>query len=51
VTAIIEARGVVKAFGQTPALRGVTIAVGQRPEQCLMVPVKHPRPAADDPGR
>ncbi len=25
---IIEARGVVKSFGQTPALRGATIAVG-----------------------
>jgi putative ABC transport system ATP-binding protein len=28
VSAIIEARGVVKSFGQTPALRGATIAVG-----------------------
>ena len=26
--AVIEARGVVKSFGQTPALRGATIAVG-----------------------
>ena len=25
---IIEARGVVKSFGQTPALRGATIAAG-----------------------
>ena len=28
MSAIIEARGVVKSFGQTPALRGATIAVG-----------------------
>jgi putative ABC transport system ATP-binding protein len=28
VSAIIEARGVVRSFGQTPALRGATIAVG-----------------------
>jgi putative ABC transport system ATP-binding protein len=28
VNAIIEARGVVKSFGQTPALRGASIAVG-----------------------
>jgi putative ABC transport system ATP-binding protein len=28
VSAIIEARGVVKSFGRTPALRGATIAVG-----------------------
>jgi putative ABC transport system ATP-binding protein len=28
VSAIIEARGVVKSFGQTPALRGASIAVG-----------------------
>jgi len=28
VSASIEARGVVKSFGQTPALRGATIAVG-----------------------
>jgi putative ABC transport system ATP-binding protein len=27
VTAIIEARGVIKSFGQTPALRGATVAV------------------------
>ena len=27
---IIEARGVVKSFGQTPALRGATIARGRR---------------------
>ncbi|HJY61409.1 MAG TPA: ATP-binding cassette domain-containing protein, partial [Streptosporangiaceae bacterium] len=28
MSAIIEARGVVKSFGQTPALRGAAIAVG-----------------------
>ena len=28
MSAIIEARGVVKSFGQTPALRGASIAVG-----------------------
>ena len=28
MSAIIEARGVIKSFGQTPALRGATIAVG-----------------------
>ena len=27
MTAIIEARDVIKSFGQTPALRGATIAV------------------------
>ena len=35
VSAIIEARGVVKSFGQTPALRGATLAV--RPGEILAV--------------
>jgi putative ABC transport system ATP-binding protein len=35
---IIEARGVVKSFGQTPALRGATIAVGQGEIVAVMGP-------------
>jgi putative ABC transport system ATP-binding protein len=38
VTAIIEARGVVKSFGPTPALRGATIAVGQGEVVAVMGP-------------
>jgi putative ABC transport system ATP-binding protein len=35
---IIEARGVVKSFGQTPALRGATIAAGQGEIVAVMGP-------------
>jgi len=38
VSAIIEARGVVKSFGPTPALRGATIAVGQGEILAVMGP-------------
>jgi putative ABC transport system ATP-binding protein len=38
VSAIIEARGVVKSFGQTPALRGATIAVEQGEILAVMGP-------------
>jgi putative ABC transport system ATP-binding protein len=38
VSAIIEARGVVKSFGQTPALRGATIAVAQGEILAVMGP-------------
>jgi putative ABC transport system ATP-binding protein len=38
VNAIIEARGVVKSFGQTPALRGATIAVRQGEILAVMGP-------------
>ena len=35
---IIEARGVVKSFGQTPALRGATIGAGQGEILAVMGP-------------
>ena len=38
VSAIIEARGVVKSFGQTPALRGATITVRQGEILAVMGP-------------
>ena len=38
MSAIIEARGVVKSFGQTPALRGATIAVEQGEILAVMGP-------------
>jgi putative ABC transport system ATP-binding protein len=38
VSAVIEARGVVKSFGQTPALRGATIAVQQGEILAVMGP-------------
>ncbi|HTT54311.1 MAG TPA: ABC transporter ATP-binding protein [Streptosporangiaceae bacterium] len=38
MSAIIEARGVVKSFGPTPALRGATIAVGQGEILAVMGP-------------
>jgi putative ABC transport system ATP-binding protein len=38
VSAIIEARGVVKSFGPTPALRGATIAAGQGEILAVMGP-------------
>jgi putative ABC transport system ATP-binding protein len=38
VSAIIEARGVVKSFGQTPALRGAAIAVRQGEILAVMGP-------------
>jgi putative ABC transport system ATP-binding protein len=38
VSAIIEARGVVKSFGETPALRGATIAVSQGEILAVMGP-------------
>jgi putative ABC transport system ATP-binding protein len=38
VSAIIEARDVVKSFGQTPALRGATVAVGQGEILAVMGP-------------
>jgi putative ABC transport system ATP-binding protein len=38
VSAIIEARGVVKSFGPTPALRGATIAVGPGEIMAVMGP-------------
>jgi putative ABC transport system ATP-binding protein len=37
-TAVIEARGVVKSFGPTPALRGATIAVGSGEIVAVMGP-------------
>jgi putative ABC transport system ATP-binding protein len=38
MSAIIEARGVVKSFGETPALRGATIAVSQGEILAVMGP-------------
>jgi putative ABC transport system ATP-binding protein len=38
VSAIIEARGIVKSFGQTPALRGATIALEQGEILAVMGP-------------
>lgn len=36
--AIIEARGVVKSFGQTPALRGATVSAAQGEILAVMGP-------------
>jgi putative ABC transport system ATP-binding protein len=38
VTAIIEARDLVLSFGQTPALRGASLAVGQGEIVAVMGP-------------
>ena len=38
MTAIIEARDVIKSFGQTPALRGATLTVGQGEILAVMGP-------------
>jgi putative ABC transport system ATP-binding protein len=42
VSAIIEGRGVVRSFGQTPALRGATIAVGQGEILAVMASARRP---------